>query len=324
MPLRGFKGFDLLRAVEVFVVVAETGNMTATARAMGMTQSAVSQQIRHLEEVLGVVLIDRTLRPLKLTQAGQVLYEYAERLLLDAQQIVTLMQSSGPAALPMLRVAVLASLSSRLVPPIVLALKDRVPIRQVSVWSGLASEHRKALLDREVDVIITSSALYDVDRLERFELLREPFILLLPEGRSEEQASLKGLGESLPFVRYSARSPIGLQIERHLRRLRLAIPPWVEFDAPDSVVAAVASGQAWAISTPLHLLHGLRGRHRVRAAPLPAPGITRMTHLVARAGELGELPREMAETSREVLRNEVLPDLMELLPWAEGLIRVGR
>lgn len=59
---------NLLTALEVFVAIAETRQVTQAARLMGMTQSAASQQLASLEDACDARLIDRTVRPLRLTQ----------------------------------------------------------------------------------------------------------------------------------------------------------------------------------------------------------------------------------------------------------------
>eukprot|EP01030_Chromulinospumella_sphaerica_P031900 gene31900-32580_t len=74
-------GSNLLKAMEVFTAVAETGQMTAAARMLGMTQSAASQQIASLESNYGVTLFDRSVRPARLTQAGTLLHRHAARIL---------------------------------------------------------------------------------------------------------------------------------------------------------------------------------------------------------------------------------------------------
>ena len=66
--------FDF-HALEVFVLTVELGGMTASAQQMRITQSAVSQTIARLEQGIGTMLFDRTLRPLGLTPAGRALYE---------------------------------------------------------------------------------------------------------------------------------------------------------------------------------------------------------------------------------------------------------
>jgi DNA-binding transcriptional LysR family regulator len=68
----------LLRA---FAAVAETGGVTSAARLLNLTQAAVSQQIRRLEDFFGVGLFDRQQRRLEMTGAGERLYAYAQRIL---------------------------------------------------------------------------------------------------------------------------------------------------------------------------------------------------------------------------------------------------
>ena len=70
-----------LRSLDVFVAAIDAGGMTAAARRLGTTQSAVSQTIANLESALGVQLIDRAVRPPKLTVPGGILYERAKALL---------------------------------------------------------------------------------------------------------------------------------------------------------------------------------------------------------------------------------------------------
>ncbi len=68
----------LLRA---FVAVAETGGMTAASRLLNLTQAAISQQIRRLEDQLRQQLLDRDRRRAALTPAGERLYVFAQRML---------------------------------------------------------------------------------------------------------------------------------------------------------------------------------------------------------------------------------------------------
>src|SRR6476469_2058013 len=70
-----------LSQLEVFLTVAREGRFARAAEKLFRTQSAVSQTIRKLEEELGEPLFDRTSREGVLTDAGQVLREYAEKLL---------------------------------------------------------------------------------------------------------------------------------------------------------------------------------------------------------------------------------------------------
>jgi DNA-binding transcriptional LysR family regulator len=69
---------DLLRS---FAAVADSGSFTAAAELVARTQSAVSVQIKRLEEILGRKVFERTSRSLALTRAGETLLGYARRIL---------------------------------------------------------------------------------------------------------------------------------------------------------------------------------------------------------------------------------------------------
>ena len=68
---------DLLRS---FAAVADTGSFTAAAELVARTQSAISVQIKRLEETLGHKVFERTSRSLALTPAGETLLDYARRI----------------------------------------------------------------------------------------------------------------------------------------------------------------------------------------------------------------------------------------------------
>ncbi len=74
-----------LRQIEYFLVVARQQNFTRAAEAVGVAQPALSQQMKRLEEELGVILLDRSTRPLTLTEAGQAFEVRAERILADVR-----------------------------------------------------------------------------------------------------------------------------------------------------------------------------------------------------------------------------------------------
>src|SRR6476620_7374672 len=100
-----------LRAIEVLTAVCETGSMTEAARSLGMTQSAVSQHIKHAEEIVGTPLIDRNLRPLRPTAAGEILRLRGRRILTDVEEMRLHARLTGAAHLPQLRIGVLYVLS---------------------------------------------------------------------------------------------------------------------------------------------------------------------------------------------------------------------
>ena len=74
------------RALKVFLAVVDCGNMSVAARQLHMTVSAISQQLRKLEEDIGQQLVNRNSRHLSLTEAGRIYYQTSQELVAIAQQ----------------------------------------------------------------------------------------------------------------------------------------------------------------------------------------------------------------------------------------------
>lgn len=77
---------DKLTAMNTFTRVAELGSLSAAARDLGLTQSAVSQQLGSLEKRLGVLLLYRTTRAISLTESGSLYYQHVKHLLLSVEE----------------------------------------------------------------------------------------------------------------------------------------------------------------------------------------------------------------------------------------------
>lgn len=306
---------DLLRALEVFVAVAETGSMTAAAQDLKITQSAISQQLKLLEAEMGVTLMDRDTRPLRLTPAGRSLRNHAAELLLHADQARAEVRQIGASPLPHLRIAVFATLAKTLAPAIVQAVVRReLPVKTISILRGMAAHHVHELPRRDVDIAITSNPLSDVEGMERYELIHERFILILPKGAVPRNASLREIASQLPMIRYSARTEVGRMIENHLRRQRLDIPHGHAFDAPEDLFSMIGLQQGWSISVPTHVVHALTPDMPVEIRQLPSPQLSRSIVLVARKSELGTLPDQIAKLCRAAFRQDYATRVRGLMP----------
>jgi hypothetical protein len=89
----------------------------------------------------------------------------------------------------------------------------------------------RRFLNREIDLIITSDAMEDMDGLGRRPLCREGYVLLLPAGYDGPADSLPQLAERMPLIRFSSRNAMGQDVERHLRRVGIDIPRRAAFEA---------------------------------------------------------------------------------------------
>ncbi|MEQ1654025.1 MAG: LysR family transcriptional regulator [Hyphomicrobium sp.] len=300
--------FDL-RALEIFLSVCEAGAMAEAARRLELTQPAVSQAIAELERKTGATLFDRSVRPLALTLAGGLMRQRASALVADARQIAPLLRDAKQGKVPLIRLGLVDSLSRALTLPLSTHLAARADA--VSILSGLTATHASELLTRRLDLFIGVDDLEELPGLERWELLREPYVLQLNR-RHERVRSLSDLRKLValtPLIRFSARSQTGLEVERHLRRLDVEVPQSYEYDTPYAVSAMVAAGNGFAITTPLCVAEAKLQAKDIVIVKLPGPRITRKITMVARLRELGNIPRELADVARVALRDAVSDDL---------------
>lgn len=138
----------LLRA---FVAVAETGSMTAAANGLNLTQGAVSQQVRRLEDGLGATLFDRG-RGLALTREGERLLGRARRLLGLNDEIRADM-AAGPCR-GRVRLGVPYDLVGSPLPPILKAYAQAHPAVEISLHCAASPELAAALAAREIDLAL--------------------------------------------------------------------------------------------------------------------------------------------------------------------------
>jgi DNA-binding transcriptional LysR family regulator len=288
-----------LRLLQVFLAVSAGGSMTGAAQRLGLTQSAVSQSLRQLEGELQVPLFARDRRPLLLTAAGRLLLDRASRLIEEAHRLPGLMPEISSAALPEIRVGFVDSFAATVGPHLVRVLLESAV--RLSVYAGVSPLHEEALRKRNVEIIVSNDPLYELDGVERHLILCEPFIMLAPRAIAHHMRRL-ALGEiagRYPLLRYSARSRQGAQVERHLRRLRINPPRTVEIDNSDMLVAMVAAGCGWAITTPLCYLQGRAHAGTTVPLPLPGPEFSRSLTLIARAGRICRAARPTSRRRRE-------------------------
>jgi DNA-binding transcriptional LysR family regulator len=198
---------------------------------------------------------------------------------------------------------------------------------QMHVGSGLSPGLGTSLLERRLDMIVTTDPPEAAIALERHPVLSERYALLLPKSmmkgrtRAHGAPTLASLVEMLPLVRFNSDSHIGVQIDDYLRTQDGAPPNRLEIDTADSLVAMVAGGIGWALITPLCLLQARADPAAV--VPLPNEGFGRDVTLVSRLGEYGALPQRIAQRASEIFRADWQPQLARLAPWLVGTVTLA-
>jgi len=321
-----------MQALRIFLATAQDCNMSRAAVRLGISQSAVSQSVRLLEENFGAPLLNRASRPLTLTPAGVALAYRGRMLLEESLNLRGAVIEASRGIKPSLRLGLVDSFAATCgVPLVQQMLRDTA---QLSVRTGLTPNLSEALVRRELDMVISSRPL-DVDGMRNHLLMTEEFFVIAPVADTPERAvpvcrtvaDLPLLARALPIVRFNQQSHFGEQAERALRRLNLTLPRRLEVDTADTLTAMVAGGIGWAITTPLCLLQGAHFAHAVRHDVVAGLGAQRHLYLHARVGEFDALAEETFARIVEILRSRIAdalaaikPELSELIhlhPWSE-------
>lgn len=311
-----------LRSIKAFLAVCESRSFTVAARRLQKTQSAVSQAVRQLEEDLGVVLVNRTSRSVSLTSAGERFRVRAETLLEDATSLVALMREHDRSKLTELRVGMVESFANAVGPLLIRSMLNEAV--NLGLWSDITPNLKAALNDRRYDIVVVNDAFTEDANVTRFNLIREPYVVLIPrdahwEGSADDIVSL---ARSLPVVGYHAPSFMASRIEARLHRMGVQVSRRVSVDTTDKLLAMVAAGIGWSVSTPLALLRAPNLAAVLRIVPFPGERFERELFMLSRRGEMDDLTRRLATTSREVLSSLVAEEIAPLVPALRGDITV--
>jgi len=147
---------SLLRA---FVAVADTGGMTAASGVLNLTQAAVSQQIKRLEEQIGDELFARDRRGMKLTGAGERLFGRAKRLLALNDEIWT--EMTTPEYEGEVRLGIPSDIITTYLPTFLKNFARSCPRVQISLHSGSSARLRSELQAGRVDVVLATELACD-------------------------------------------------------------------------------------------------------------------------------------------------------------------
>ncbi len=293
-----------LKALHIFQALIEQESMVDAARHLQMTQPAVSYAIQKLEQQLQSSLFDRQMRPMRPTAAGTLLYQHAQKLIRDAEQITFLVKSLDSPTVPQLRLGLIDSYSIAIGPKLISSLKKQVT--QLSLWSGISPGLETDLLHRDLDFIVCPNPLNELPALESTVIYREPYVFVTARKHTTKDAKtlFQELIQKQPLLRYSLRSRIGTQIDTHLRWLRLNVREGMEFDGSEAVMSMVAEGLGWAITTPLCLLHARSFQDELLSYPLPEPRLSRSLYLINHRDAFPTFRTSFIEQSAKIMRQQ--------------------
>ncbi len=152
-----------MRHIRAFLAVARIGNFTRAASELHGSQSALTVQIKQLEESLGVTLFDRGKRRVALTDAGKDVLVPLEKILVDTEAVVSRTRQMTSLRRGMLTMAVLPSIAAQVVPRAIQRFAKLYPGVEVRIKDIVAERILEAVKKEEVDFGIGSRLRLDVE-----------------------------------------------------------------------------------------------------------------------------------------------------------------
>lgn len=168
-----------LRQFEYLAAVADTKHFGRAAHACHISQPTLSQQLRALEDRLGVVLIERRLGGAELTPIGREVAERARRLVVAVKDIRALAKRAAEGGAGTIRFGVTPTLGPYLMPGIVAALHHEQPDLRLYIREGIPDEQALELARGRIDMLLAPLPIHG-DELAVEPLFREKLSLVAP------------------------------------------------------------------------------------------------------------------------------------------------
>ncbi|MBV1926549.1 MAG: LysR family transcriptional regulator [Rhodobacteraceae bacterium] len=309
-----------LRGLEVFEALANSGSVAQAAKRTGLSQPAVSQQLRNLEKALSTELVNHGKRPMTLTAAGRSFLSRTEAVLSQlrlAQSELTVMDLTH---LSKLSIGLIDDFDNDLTPRLVTILAENMTKCQFKLITAPSLDINAAMKDRHLHIAVAASTGQTDDSVVEYPLVRDPFILVAPRGMVDSASDIMASLGGVPFLRYAREQLISQQIEVQLTRQGMQFEERFEIGSHLALMAMVARRIGWAITTPLGYMRAARFHDDIEVHALPFGEFSRVISLFSRADWADRVPLDVAQTMRQLIQNQIIDPAVSRLPWlAESL-----
>ena len=274
-----------IRQLRALAAVEAEGSITAAANLLHLTQPAVTLQLRNLQALAGLPLIQRTGDGMQLTDAGREVQRLTARIeaaLLDCEQSLDMIagRNSG-------RVSIGAvSTAKYFVPFAIAAFSRKFPKIDVQLKIGNREEIREALRSYELDIAVMGQPPADVE-VEMRLLGKHPHIIVAAAGHAlttKRRLVATDLANET-FITREPGSGTRMLMEEFFRKTRLKAKIGMEMDSNETIKQAVIAGLGIAFISQHTVSHELQQRRLValKVAGLP---VMRQWHAIRRADRI--------------------------------------
>jgi len=274
-----------LNHLRVFAAIADASSITGGAQALKISQPAASKQLAELEANVGLALVDRLPRGVRLTPAGVALRRHARDIFSSERRAEAELSELLGLAAGRISIGASTTIGSYLLPPLFAQFRERYPRVHLSLDIANTAAIQSAVVEDVVDFGMTEG-FADSDALDVEVFAHDEMVLIAAaEGHHFEgdELSVDEL-PNLPIILRERGSGTRDVIEASLRERGIALEPALELGSTESVKNAVAEGLGLALVSALTVELELRVG-RLRKVQIADHRIRRALHLVRRRGK---------------------------------------
>jgi len=221
------------------VAIDDHGSFTAAASAIHLSHSAVSIQIRQLEEEIGSLLFDRSTRPPKLTPFGRDYVLKAREVIAKLDDLTAL--SAKDRVEGKVAFGFVPTTLQTILPMILRKLGQQFPELQVTACSGPSSSLAASVADGTLDFAFLTAPSQPAESLVIDDIAQERLFVIAPSDTPDGMDAVELLLHN-PYIAFSSESWLGQQIIANLSALDIPINPVIELDSINAVEHLVTQG----------------------------------------------------------------------------------
>lgn len=263
-----------IKTLYTLIAIADRGSFAEAGNSIGLSLSAVSMQMRALEEELGVSIFDRSRRPPILTDAGLGLVHRARDLIAHWESMSASLNKGS--AVGLLKLGSVHTCVSGVLPLALRHLQKSGNGLEVHVTTGLTHDLERAVYHRQLDVAIITEPEMQRSGLEFLPFVEEAFVVIVH--KSVNGVSDQEVLENTPYVRFNRSARVGNLVQEEIVRRKIAVRSAMEIDNLEGVIAMVANG----LGASVVPARGVKKEFppTVRVIPFGAPPVTRRLGLL--------------------------------------------
>ncbi|MDD3023251.1 MAG: selenium metabolism-associated LysR family transcriptional regulator [Syntrophomonadaceae bacterium] len=165
---------------KTYIRVVETQNLSRTAEEFGFSQPAITKQIQALEEIYGVLLLERSGRKLKPTEAGEILYQYAREIIKILEKTEKAMEEAGEGNKGTLSLGASTIPGQYILPEMIKKFKDSCPYMNICLDIADTEKIFNKVAERELDIGFVGGWINN-RKVDGFPWLEDELLVIVPE-----------------------------------------------------------------------------------------------------------------------------------------------